>query len=80
MSKVKLWKRFIDDDTGIFDGSIDEFVDFFNMLQNCFRMFDLELTCDTDSHDIKDNAVHEKVCNFVSFLDVEVFKADILLN
>ena len=80
VSKVKLWKRFIDDGTGIFDVSIDVFVDFFNMLQNCFRMFDLELTCDTDSHDIKDNAVHEKVCNFVSFLDVEVFKADNTLH
>ena len=79
-SRVKLWKRFIDDGTGIFEGSISEFVEFFNMLQSSFRMFDLELTCDTDSHDIIDGCAQIKTSNFVSFLDVEIFKVNNTLH
>ena len=80
VSKVKLWKRFIDDCTGIFVGSINDFVEFFTLLQSSFRMFGLELTCDTDTHDLKDGCAHRKVSNFVTFLDVEIFKAENTLH
>ena len=75
-SKVKLWKRFIDDGFGIFQGTIDEFSELFKLLQLCFRNYDLELTSDTDSHVVNDEGVQRKTENFVSFLDVEIFKMD----
>ena len=75
-SRVKLWKRFIDDATGIFQGNIDEFLEFFQLLQNEFRKFGLELTCDTDTHEVTEKNVHLKSKQFVPFLDLEVFKAN----
>ena len=73
-SQVKLWKRFIDDGTGIFKGKIEEFLNFFSLLQISFAKYGLALTCDTDTHKITESGVFEKVDKFVPFLDIELFK------
>ena len=73
-SKLKLWKRFIDDCGGIIHGKIDIFADFFQKLRSHFNRFDLDLTCDTDTHVINDDTVIEKNEKFVTFLDMEIFK------
>ena len=75
-AKVKLWKRFIDDGTGIFEGDITEFYDFFKLLQTAFRKYDLELTCETDSHIISDSGFSTKEEMSIAFLDVELFRAN----
>ena len=75
-SRVKLWKRFIDDCTGIFQGSISEFTCFFTLLQGAFKEYDLELTCETDTHILSNSSTTAKEDKFVSFLDVELFKVD----
>ena len=73
---VKLWKRFIDDCGGIFLGNIGSFLHFFKNLSEHFRKFSLELTCDTDTHKIDGENVMEKDDKTISFLDIEIFKAD----
>ena len=73
-SKVKLWKRYIDDCTGVFKGHIDDFKQFFVLLQNAFRKFGLEITCETDSYVYKDNNFVEKDNQVITFLDVELYK------
>ena len=75
-TKVKLWKRFIDDGTGIFEGDITEFYDFFKLLETTFRKYDLELTCETDTHIISDSGYCPKNETFIAFLDVELFRVD----
>ena len=72
-SKLILWKRYIDDCTGIFKGRIDEFKQFYALLQNAFRKFGLELTCETDSHTCKENDFIEKDIKFITFLDIELY-------
>ena len=39
-------------------------------------MFDLELTCDTESHYFKDNVFLEKRDKIVTFVDMDVYKKD----
>ena len=75
-SKVKLWKRFIDDGVGVFLGNITEFYNFFQLLQSVFRRYDLELTCDTDSHTVDASGINVKQECCVSFLDIELFKVN----
>ena len=70
-SRIKLWKRYIDDGTGIYEGTIGDFRDFYHLLQESFNKYDLEITCDTDTHLITDNSIIEK---FITFLDVEIYK------
>ena len=36
-TKIKLWKRYIDDGTSIFTGNISEFIKFYTLLQVAFR-------------------------------------------
>ncbi len=76
VENIKLWNRFIDDCGGIYKGNITEFLIWFNLLINCFRKYDLDLTCDTDSHKISDNVVTEKEFKSLTFLDLEIFKCD----
>ena len=71
---IKLWKRFIDDFSGLFHGTITEFLSFFQVLQAAFRKYGLELTCGTDSHSIIDEVICEKSDKFSVFLDMELFK------
>ena len=74
---MKLFKRFIDDCFGILQGSFSFFLEFYTKLQEMFRKFDLELTCDTDTHKVEDvNNVIEKEEKFLTFLDIDVFKAN----
>ena len=75
---IKLWKRFIDDGTGIFSGTIEEFMSFFSLLQEGFNYYGLELTCDTDLYNINGNeySKKEKEDEYINFLDMEVFKHD----
>ena len=74
---IKLWKRFIDDCGGIYHGNITTFLNWFNLLKSCFRRFDLDLTCDTDSHNItSDGVVSEKVDKCITFLDIDIFKCE----
>ena len=75
-SKVKLWKRFIDDCTGIFLGSIEQFNDFFSLLQKAFNEYDLELTCETDTHIFTNSSIIAKDYKSVAFLDIEIFRVD----
>ena len=41
-----------------------------------FGEFDLELTCDTETHYWKDNAFVEKHTKLLTFLDIDIFKHD----
>ena len=75
-SKLVMWRRYIDDGTGIFKGTIEEFVCFYRLLQVHFKKYDLEITCDTDTHTITDNLISEKEDHFITFLDVELYKVD----
>ena len=75
-NKVKLWKRFIDDCGGIILSAIDEFKQFFRKLCDHFNKFALDLTCDTDTHKIDGNNTIQKEHHSISFLDIEIFKAD----
>ena len=75
-SFIKLWVRFIDDCMGIFMGGIEEFALWFAKLQIIFREFDLELTCDTETHYFKDNIFIEKHSKVLTFLDMDIFKYD----
>ena len=79
-SKVLLWKRYIDDCTGVFKGNIDDFKKFYTLLQNAFRRFGLELTCETDCYVFKDDCFIEKENKFITFLDVELYKNNGCLN
>ena len=72
-SKIKLWKRFIDDGTGIFAGSISDFLEFYTLLQVAFGKYNLELTCDTDSYSVTTDGLVEKATKQITFLDVELF-------
>ena len=74
-SDIKLWGRFIDDCMGVFCGDIDEFALWFSKLQNIFREFDLELTCDTETHYFKDNEFVEKDIKLVTFLDIDIYQS-----
>ena len=71
-SKIKLWKRFIDDGTGIFIGSISDFLEFYTLLQVAFRKYNLELTCDTDSYTVTTDGLIEKATKQITFLDVRI--------
>lgn len=73
---IKIWKRFIDDCFGILKGSINEFFIFFDMLKAVFDKFGLKLTCDTDSHKITNGTILEKETKEITFLDMDIFKAD----
>ena len=73
---MELWGRFIDDCGGVYKGTINDFVLLFNVLQDCFKLYDLELTCDTDTHKIDGNNIVEKEDKFVTFLDIELFKSE----
>ena len=75
-NRIQLWKRFIDDCFGIMKGSINDFWNWFNKLQQVFLRYGLELTCDTDSHEIKDGTIVEKQTKVITFLDMDIFKAD----
>ena len=76
-SKLVLWKRFIDDGCGIFKGSINEFIDWYGVLQSIFNNYSLELTCDTDSYTINNNNEYfEKDHKGINFLDIEIFKSN----
>ena len=39
-------------------------------------MYDLEITCHTDTHFVTDTSISEKTNNFITFLDVEIYKAE----
>ena len=58
-TKMKLWKRFIDDCGGVFLGK-EHFQNFFNTLNGQFDRFELQLTFETS-----DERIH--------FLDIEVY-------
>ena len=73
---IQLWKRFIDDCFGIMKGSINDFLYWFNSLQNVFSRYGLELTCDTDSHQLLNGDLVEKQDKVITFLDMDIFKVD----
>ena len=74
---INLWKRFIDDGSGIYNGSMLEFLNWFTSLQLVFGKYGLELTCDTDTHTVNENnELFEKIENGITFLDVDIFKSD----
>ena len=50
--EVKLWCRFIDDGSGIYSGNVRKFLKWFEVLKKCFNKYDLDLTCDTNSHTV----------------------------
>ena len=79
-SKIKLWKRYIDDCTGVYKGNIDEFKAFYVLLQNAFQQFGLELTCETDCHIFTKQGFVEKSRKFITFLDIELYKCNGTLN
>ena len=58
-TKMKLWKRYIDDCGGVFVGR-EDFINFFTTLSEQFNKFELELT-----HEIS----HERI----QLLDIEIF-------
>ena len=74
-TKVKLWKRFIDDGTGVFEGTIEEFMNFYCILKDSFKLYDLEITCDTDTYIVNENGLVQKNQHFITFLDVELCKS-----
>ena len=57
-------------------GTINDFLNWYNNLQEVFLGYGLELTCDTDSHEIKNGILHEKETKVLTFLDMDIFKAD----
>ena len=74
---VSLWKRFIDDCSGIYKGTIVEFLQWYTLLQFIFKNYALELTCDTDRYIINDKNEHfEKEEKGITFLDIDIFKSD----
>ena len=73
---IQLWKRFIDDCFGIMKGSINDFLNWFNSLQDVFSRYGLELTCDTDSHQLLNSDLVEKQDKVITFLDMDIFKVD----
>ena len=75
-NEIKLWKRYIDDGTGIYEGTIEDFMHFYRLLQDSFKKFDLDITCDTDTHTVTDTGVIEKSNKFITFLDVEIYKGN----
>ena len=75
-TKVKLWKRYIDDCTGVFKGNINEFKHFYALLQGAFSQFHLEITCETDSHTFKGVDFFDKSEKFITFLDIELYKSN----
>ena len=75
-SKIVMWRRYIDDGTGVFKGDIEDFVSFYRLLQSHFKKYDLEITCDTDTHFVTDDGIFEKNSKFITFLDIELYKLD----
>ena len=73
---IKLWCRYIDDCNDIYHGDILEFLNWFQLLKICFNKFDLDLSWDNDSHKIEINVIIEKEDKFLTFLDLEIFKVD----
>ena len=71
---LKLWKRFIDDCMGIYQGNFEQFNHWFNIIKQHFHKFELDLTYDTDTHAIIDSEPIEKDTKSVQFLDMEFFK------
>ena len=65
---IKLWKLFIDDGVGVFNGSINDFLGFFRLLQESFRKFDFEITCDTDTHTISETGTVSEKTRYVHHL------------
>ena len=61
---------------GVFIGSIEEFAIWFADLQNIFREFELELTCDTETHYYNNNVFIEKNLKTVIFLDIDIFQVN----
>ena len=80
ISILKLWKRFIDDCMGIFQGNFEHFSDWFNVIRNHFHNFELDLTYDTDSHNVTNSEPVEKEIKGIQFLDMEIFKEDNCLH
>ena len=76
VDNIKLWSRFIDDCCGIYKGNITEFKNWFSLLKICFQKYDLDLTCDTDSHTVSNGVVTEKESKKLTFLDLDIFKCD----
>ena len=74
MTLIKLWARFIDDCCGLFNGDIHQFLDWFRKLENVFLKYGLELTCDTDSFEIRGGETFEKEEKIIAFLDIDIFK------
>ena len=60
----------------VFMGTIEEFALWFADLQDIFKEFSLELTCDTETHYYDNNVFHEKNYKIVTFLDMDIFKAN----
>ena len=71
---IALWKRFIDDGGGISRGTITEFMNWYNIMKEHFRKFELELTADTDSHTIDGDNYVEKETAQTTFLDIDMYK------
>ena len=74
-SRIMLWRRFIDDGTGVYKGTIGDFWDFYCLLQESFKFYDLEITCDTDTHFITEEGLIQKSVEYITFLDVELYKS-----
>ena len=73
---IKLWRRYIDDGLGIFNGDIHEFLTWFKKVQQQFEKYDLQLTVDTDKFQVLGDQLIEKDNKFVAFLDIEIFIID----
>ena len=75
-NNIVLWKRFIDDCGGLSKGSIMNFMNWFGILKEHFRKYELELTADTDSYIIDDDGVtyREKEEKCATFLDIDILK------
>lgn len=71
---ILLWKRFIDDCGGMSKGNFQEFLNWYGILRDHFRKYELELTADTDLFTIEGDNCTEKESKYVTFLDIDIFK------
>ena len=80
-NNIELWCRFIDDGSGIYNGNVHDFLKWFILLNKCFSKYDLDLTCDTDSHIISNHSViAEKEEKVLNFLDIDIFKDEGMIH
>ena len=75
-NSVKLWKRFIDDCSGIYKGTFEQFLQWYQLLEKLFRKYGLELTYDTDEFAIINQNFVAKKDKKVVFLDFEIYKVN----